>query len=288
MSTHWDDNDGQSPQISSDYGTAPTGDEEICGNNQDCDATDAVTGWCGAPWAFADVGNVTEKSRDHSPHATDEVFNSGSHLAASMLSLLGVTLLVSASSWQHEPWKIVSFGVYGASMVFLFVCSTLHHAISSTQEVEARLRMLDYLAIYPLIAGTFTPLCLVFLHDSVIGWSFFGVAWLLAIFGMFMTAWLGPELLPKWMSMTMYITMGWIGAFLATWILPMIGMGGLVVFIVGGVFFTAGGYVYTVEHPNPYPGVFGFHEIWHVAVILGAACHYCLMFFYVLPWKEEI
>jgi len=151
--------------------------------------------------------------------------------------------------------------------------------------MEARLRMLDYLAIFPLIAGTYTPLCLVFFHTSVIGWSFLGVAWSLAIFGMILTAIFGPERIPKWLSTTMYITLGWIGAFLSIWLLPTIGNSGLMVFILGGIAYTAGGYVYTTEQPNPIPGKFGFHEIWHVAVILGAGFHYAVMYVYVLPWE---
>ena len=150
--------------------------------------------------------------------------------------------------------------------------------------MEAKLRMLDYLAIFPLIAGTYTPLCLVFFHNSVIGWSFLGVAWSLAICGMILTAQFGPERIPKWLSMTMYITLGWIGAFLSIWLLPIIGTSGMIVFLLGGVAFTVGGYVYTTEQPNPIPGKFGFHEIWHVAVILGAGFHYAVMYGYVLPW----
>lgn len=145
--------------------------------------------------------------------------------------------------------------------------------------------MLDYLAIYPLIAGTFTPLCLVFLHDTVIGWSFFGVAWFLAIMGMFLTVRFGVQRIPKWFSMTMYITIGWIGAFLMFWLLEYIKVGGMGLFFCGGLAYTIGGYIYTTEKPNPYPGVFGFHEIWHVFVILGAAFHFAVMFFYVLPWE---
>ena len=146
--------------------------------------------------------------------------------------------------------------------------------------------MLDYLAIYPLIAGTFTPFCLVFLHDTVIGWSFFGVAWFLAGVGMFLTAKFGPETLPRWFSTTLYITIGWFGAILAFWLFPEIGWSGLFVFILGGVCYTVGGYIYTTEQPNPIPGTFGFHEIWHVAVVLGAGCHYAVMYFYVLPWER--
>eukprot|EP00984_Skeletonema_dohrnii_P007964 scaffold2934_cov114-Skeletonema_dohrnii-CCMP3373.AAC.9 len=188
-------------------------------------------------WSFADVGKTRLLSRDNSQHATDEVFNSLSHLSACMLSILGTTLLIARSSSPANAWKIVSFSIYGLSLIFLFGCSTLHHAINASVEVEARLRMLDYLAIYPLIAGTFTPFCLVFLHDSVIGWSFLGVAWLLSAVGMIMTAKFGPELIPKWMSMTMYITIGWLGAFLALYIIPYIGLSGFHV-LVGGTLAT--------------------------------------------------
>mmetsp|Transcript_13280 Transcript_13280/g.28828 ORF Transcript_13280/g.28828 Transcript_13280/m.28828 type:complete len:282 (+) Transcript_13280:297-1142(+) len=237
-------------------------------------------------WHLADFGRVGERSRDGSIHATDEVFNSVSHLAAFMVSLLGTVLLVTASSSQAEPWKIVSFSIYGASLLFLFGCSTLHHAISGPERLELRLRILDYAAIYPLIAGTFTPLCLVFYHDSTIGWSFCAVVWFLSIAGMLMT-FLMFKKIPKWLSMTMYITLGWLGALMSYWLKVYLGVGGMALFILGGLFYTGGGWVYTKEHPNPYPGVFGFHEIWHIAVILGAASHWALMYFFVLPWQPE-
>ena len=223
-------------------------------------------------WSFADIIDDTKRkqslSRDGSPHVTDEVFNSASHLFASMLSLLGTVLLIAQSA--GDAWKIVAFSIYGSSLMFLFACSTLHHAISSTEAIEARLRMLDYLAIYPLISGTFTPLCLIYLRDTVIGWSFFGVAWFLAFAGMIVTATFGVDFIPKWLSMTTYITMGWLGGILALWLAPMIGTWGLGLFVLGGLAFTVGGYIFATEHPNPVPGKFGFHEIWHVFVILGA------------------
>jgi hemolysin III len=146
--------------------------------------------------------------------------------------------------------------------------------------------MLDYFAIYPLIAGTFTPLCLVFFHDETIGWAFLGCIYTLATIGMTMTVCLFNKL-PKWMSMTMYISMGWIGGFMTVWLFPFIGWTGIFLLVLGGVFYTVGGYVYSVESPNPVPGRFGFHEIWHIAVMLGVACHWCLMYFIVLPWQPE-
>ena len=93
------------------------------------------------PWSFADTNKPRQLSRDKSIHATDEVFNSMSHMAAAMISLLGLVLLIAQSG--GNAWKIVSFSIYGMSLIFLFVCSTLHHAISSTEEVS--LFVLHYL-----------------------------------------------------------------------------------------------------------------------------------------------
>lgn len=238
-----------------------------------------------AAWRFTDVGDTNHQSRDGSPHVTDEVFNASSHLAATILSILGSVLLIVDSSARGEPWKIVSFSIYGASLINLFACSTLHHGIIASPRIEHLLRMLDYLAIYPLIAGTFTPLTLVYYHDNPMGWAFFGTVWGVALIGMAATVTCFIKI-PKWMSMTMYITLGWLGACMTYWLLLVLNYDGMFVFILGGLFYTVGGYIYSSEHPNPWPGKFGFHEIWHIAVILGAFTHWILMYFYILPWEE--
>ena len=146
---------------------------------------------------------------------------------------------------------------------------------------------MDYLAIYTLIPGTFTPLCLIFYHNTSIGWAFCSVVWGISIIAIFLTAMFFTQI-PKWASMTMYITLGWMGACMTYWLLPVLGLGGFGLFLLGGVSYTAGGYVYSSEWPNPIPGRFGFHELWHIAVMMGAFFHWCLMFFYVLPWKASL
>lgn len=166
-------------------------------------------------WRITDFGNVRELSRDGSIHATDEVFNAASHLVALILSVLGSAILVVDASAQGEPWKIVSFSLYGASLMFLFGASTLHHAIEGS--CEPFLRMLDYFAIYPLIAGTFTPLCLVYYHNQPVGWTFFATIWGLSIIGMLITASCFVKV-PKWFSMTLYMSLGWLGACFAFWV----------------------------------------------------------------------
>jgi hemolysin III len=191
-------------------------------------------------WKICDFGTVGELSRDGSVHATDEVFNAASHLAATLLSVLASALLIAQSSAMGAPWKIVSFSIYGASLIFLFSVSTLHHGLMGPKSMEEFLRMMDYLAIYPLIAGTFTPLCLVFYHDSIIGWTFCSVVWGLAILGMIFTA-TSFSKIPKWLSMTLYITLGWLGACMSYWFLPILGYPGFSLFFVGGVLYTIGG-----------------------------------------------
>lgn len=236
-------------------------------------------------WRFTDFGHVGEKSRDGSIHSTDEVFNSISHLAGFFMSVLATALLVTDASAQGAPWKIVSFAIYGSSLMFLFGASTLHHAITTTPEWERFFQKWDYLAIFPLIAGTFTPLCLVFFPYTTVGWTFFSVVWVLSLSSMFFTGRYFDKA-PKWLTMTMYVTLGWLGAFMTFWLLPVMGWGGVGLMVFGGVLYTIGGIIYSTEHPNPYPGRFGFHELWHIFVILAAATHWFMMYQYVLKWER--
>lgn len=242
-------------------------------------------------WRFADFDHAPTVSRDGSPHATDEVFNSVSHLAAFVLSVLGSVLLIakSSTSGSLQAWKIVSFAIYGISLCNLFACSTIHHAVTTTPKYERLFQLWDYLAIFPLISGTFTPLCLVFLHSSVIGWTFLSVVWTISILSMIGLS-MHFQKVPKWMTMTLYITVGWFGAFLGLYLYPMyLPLGGMAFLIVGGLWYTVGGYIYTTERPSSQylvPGKIGFHELWHIFVILGAATHWALMYYYVLPYQQ--
>ena len=159
-------------------------------------------------------------------------------------------------------------------------------------------------------AGTFTPICLVFLYNSGEGWALLGTLWFLTAAGIGLTI-SAFDHLPKWVPFTMFITMGWMGALLAIAILPFVGVGGIALVALGGVAYSvrgaggrgarmplgrshshtfpqAGGYVYQAETPNPIPGRFGFHEIWHLAVMVGALCHYIFMWVYVLPAASPV
>jgi hemolysin III len=210
---------------------------------------------------------------------TDERFNTVSHLFASCFALVGAALLIAQAGAQGDPWKIVGLSVYGGSLVVLFLSSTMHHGLDRGARVNEVLRTLDYASVFLLIAGTTTPLVLVLFRDTY-GWTVLGGVWAIAAIGIVLRSVLRQ--LPKHVTNTLYIALGWLPVLLlgAGRSLP---VGALALMAAGGVIYSLGFVVYVVERPNPWPGVFGFHEAWHVLVVVAAVLHYLLMYFYVLP-----
>ncbi len=219
------------------------------------------------------------RSRDGSVHVTDERFNTVSHLFAACFALVGAALLIAQASAQGDPWKIVGFSVYGLSIVTLFVSSALHHGIDRGPRVNEVLRTLDYDSVFLLIAGSVTPLVLV-LFRNVYGWTVLGAVWAIAALGITVRSL--HRRLPKHVTNTLYIALGWMPVLLvgAGGAIP---AGALALMAAGGLVYSAGFVIFVVEKPNPWPGVFGFHEIWHLMVVVAAVLHYLLMYFYVLP-----
>lgn len=223
---------------------------------------------------------MAELSRDGSQHVTDEVINTVTHLVAACLALLGSVLLIVQAASQHKPWSIVAFSIYGFSLVFLFTMSTLHHGLQASERVNRVFRTLDYSAIFGLIGGTVTPICLV-LYRNIYGWSVFGVVWALAALGITLRAvW---HQLPRHITNTLFIVLGWLPVPLVLIGGTALPAGALALLVLGGMLYTAGFVLYVSERPNPLPGKFGFHELWHIVVMLAAACHYLFMYWYVLP-----
>ena len=210
---------------------------------------------------------------------TDEKINTVSHLAASCFALVGSALLVTQAAAQGDVWKIVGFSVYAFSVLMLFVCSTLHHGIDKGPRVNEVLRTLDYDAVFVLIAGSVTPLVLV-LFRSPYGWAVLGAVWVIAAIGIVLRSVL--RTLPKYVTNTLYIALGWMPVLLAGagTSLP---FGAYALMAAGGIVYSVGFVLFVIEKPNPVPGVFGFHEIWHILVVIAALLHYLLMYVYVLP-----
>ncbi len=219
------------------------------------------------------------RSRDGSIHVTDERFNAISHLVGACFALVGAGLLIAQASAQGDPWKVVGVGVYGASVLLLFVSSALHHGIDGSPRLNEVLRTLDYDSVFFLIAGTVTPLVLV-LFRNLYGWTVLGAVWTIAVLGIVLrSVW---RRVPKYVTNTLYIVLGWMSVLLlgAAVSVP---LGAMVLMAAGGLVFTAGFVIFVIERPNPLPGVFGFHELWHLLVVVAALLNYLLIYFYVLP-----
>lgn len=223
--------------------------------------------------------DVVPRSKDGSLHVTDERFNTVSHLFATCFALAGAALLIAQAAPQGDVWKTVGLSIYGASLVLLFLFSTIHHGISAGPTIDETLRTLDYTSVFFLIAGTMTPIVFVF-NRNPFGWALLGAVWGIAAIGIVMrSVW---RALPKYVTNTLYISLGWLGVLLvgAEVQLPMTA---LVLMAAGGLVYSVGFVIFVIERPNPRPGVFGFHELWHALVIVAAALHYVMMYLYVLP-----
>ena len=223
---------------------------------------------------------MEELSKDGSKHVTDEVVNTITHTAGAIFALLGMVFLIVQSAVYSDVWHVVGFSIYGASLFLLFMASAFHHGINGSDRLNNFFRLFDYLSIFVLIAGTYTPICLILSRDTW-GWSTFGVVWLLAAAGITIKS-VFPSV-PKWFTNTLYICMGWIGAALIFHVLPIIGYSGVLQILIGGLLYSVGAVIFYIEKPNPVPEKFGFHEIWHVFVLGGAVTHYFFMYRLVLP-----
>jgi hemolysin III len=219
------------------------------------------------------------RSKDGSAHDTNERINTITHLVAACLAVLGAALLIAQASAQGKPWKIVSLSIYGLALASLFIASTLHHGLNRSPKINRILQTIDYSAVFFLIAGTVTPIVLV-LYRNLFGWTVLGVIWAIAAFGIIMRSVFSQ--LPKYVTNSLYIILGWIPIVLIgeKSSLP---LGALLLLGLGGITYTTGFFIYIIERPNLKRGIFGFHELWHCLVIVAATMQYFMIYFYVLP-----
>lgn len=200
-----------------------------------------------------------------------ERFNGISHLVGSVLALAGMVVLIVRAAWLGDPWKIVSFSLYGTSLFLLYTFSTLYHSLR--HRAKAVFRRLDHLAIYLLIAGTYTPFALVTLRGGW-GWSLFGTIWGLASAGMlieFMPR-RGPRILP----VVIYLLMGWLALIALKPLLQALPLHGFLWLLAGGLCYTLGVLFYGLDQRLKHA-----HGVWHLFVLGGSVCHYIAIFFYV-------
>ena len=203
-------------------------------------------------------------------------FSGLSHLLAALLAAVGAVVLVVNTTGGLS--RRVPMIIYGISLVLLFGASASYHLIGGAPERTARLRRFDHSAIFLLIAGTYTPTAWLVLAGPW-RWGTLIVIWGLALGGVISKVFtIGG---PRWLYTVLYVLMGWLAVALVGQLWHALPEARLAWMIAGGLVYTAGAVLYVLKWPRLWPGVFGFHENWHLFVIGGAACHYVLYLVYL-------
>ena len=198
-----------------------------------------------------------------------EPVNSLTHWAGALLALIGLVALLIVG-WS-TPAKIISLAVYGVSLVFLFSASATYHMVQVKDKALEIFRKIDHAAIYVLIAGTYTPFC-VNAFDGFWKWGMLSIIWSLAVIGIVVKIFIIRA--PRWLNAGIYIVMGWLSVAAVGEMLDALPAWVLVWMLVGGITYTLGAVVYITKIFNFKPGVFGFHEVWHIFVLLAALAHF--------------
>jgi hemolysin III len=207
-----------------------------------------------------------------------EPVNGLMHYIAAIVAVVGLIVLLILS--RTDFVKQESLFVYGASLVLMLTTSAAYHLIQGSPQRMQFLRKLDHSSIFVLIAGTYTPVC-VNLMTGFWQWGMLGIVWALAVIGSVSKIFLINT--PRWFTAVVYIVMGWLAILGFKEIVTALPVGALILLVLGGIVFTLGAIVYITKIMNFVPGVFGFHEVWHIFVTVGCLCHFILIAIYVAP-----
>ena len=203
----------------------------------------------------------------------EEIANSITHGIGAALSIAALSVLVVFAGLRGDAWRVVSFAIYGATLVLLYLASTFYHVFSNPR-VKRVFHVFDHSAIFLLIAGSYTPFCLVTIRGGW-GWSLFGVVWGIAIFGIVFKAFFTGRY--NFVSTALYIAMGWIAVIAIRPLVAQLPTGAFAWILLGGLSYTVGVVFYAWER-LPYG-----HAIWHLFVLGGSTLHFFAVLFYVLP-----
>lgn len=212
-----------------------------------------------------------------------DLVNGLTHCIGAALSLVGLVLLIVFSSIWGDAYDIVSFTIFGTALFLLYLFSTLYHWLNIGEKGIRVFKKFDHIMIYVLIAATYTPICLGPMRGPW-GWSIFGIIWGFAILGIILTAvWIKA---PRALTTSIYLAMGWV-VLIAIYPLFKVFQEANLLYslawlVAGGIFYTIGGLIYGLKWPNLNLKHFGFHEIFHIFVMLGSACHFWFILIYVL------
>ena len=202
---------------------------------------------------------------------TEEKLNIWSHAVGIFLSIIALVLLVVKAVEQNNVWMMVSFPIFGISLIVLYLASTLYHA-SKNPEKRFKLKIFDHAAIYVLIAGTYTPFTMVSLNGEI-GWFIFSTVWAIAFAGIILKLFFTGRF--KVISTAMYVLMGWIIIFYFKELTANLNSDGVFYLILGGVFYTIGAVLYSIKK------IKFNHAIFHVFVLGGSFCHFLSVYLYI-------
>ncbi|EWG10233.1 hemolysin III family protein [Cytobacillus firmus] len=209
-----------------------------------------------------------------------EPINGLTHLAGAILSFAGLlAMVIKASLTTSSPIAITAVAIFGISLMLLYSASATYHMVIAKDKVIAFLRKLDHSMIYVLIAGSYTPFCLITLN-GVTGWVLFGIVTAVALSGiLFKMIWFNC---PRWLSTALYIAMGWIIVFAFSPLSESLSSAGVLLLLLGGILYTIGGVIYAVKPKFLEFNHMGFHEIFHIFIMMGSMAHFLCVFMYVI------
>jgi len=201
------------------------------------------------------------------------------HFIAFVGAFLGLLVLLYISIYPAvKPLHIITFSIFGLGMMMVYAASTIYHTLYLSENGIKRLKKIDHKMIFVFIASTYTPICLIALKGFW-GWSLLAIIWVLAVIGILIKIyWIHA---PRWFSSVIYVVAGWIALIYLLPIISTLGTVGSLWLFIGGGFYTLGAVIYAVGKPDPWPGFFGFHEVFHVFIMIGSAMHFWLMYEYV-------
>lgn len=202
------------------------------------------------------------------------------HGIAFLLAVLGVAPLLIKAAREPDTLHLIALGIFILSMILLYAASTIYHSLDINEKVNRRLRKLDHMMIFILIAGSYTPICLIVLHGKT-GIILCALVWTVAIIGIVIKAcWITC---PKWFSSVLYIAMGWLCVLAFGQIFNALSHAAFGWLLAGGIIYTVGGIIYALKVPlfDSKHKNFGSHEIFHIFVMLGSMCHFIMMYFFV-------
>lgn len=204
------------------------------------------------------------------------------HFIGMVLALLGAAPLLIKAAREPDTLHMIALVIFILSMVMLYAASTIYHTLNVSEQVNKRLKKMDHMMIFILIAGSYTPICLIVLHGKT-GTLLCALVWAVALIGILIKGlWINC---PKWFSSVIYIGMGWLCVLAFSQILQALSKPAFGWLLAGGIIYTIGGIIYALKVPlfNSKHKNFGSHEIFHLFVMGGSICHFILMYFFVAP-----